>query len=104
MSTKWLNEKLQAASGVTLSSHPVLLIVSFSNKIERIYCPMPSEYKITADVVEKSHGFGATIIAYGSWCGPTIEGKLYAKAKGISIMPYAGLFAYMGRKGVKIPN
>ena len=68
---------------------------------ERIDCPDSDEYRVSADVVEKAAGLGATIVAYSSsWCEATVEGKDHARARGISVLPFAGLFGYMNRKGV----
>lgn len=103
MSTYWLRNKLEGASGVkTDGGDPILTIVLDAGREERIYCPDSDEYRVTADVVDKAVDLGATIIAYGSWCDTTVEGKLRAKEKGASVLRFGGLFAYLISKGVSL--
>jgi hypothetical protein len=102
LSTSWLRGELaQSSDARTDGGDPILSIVLPNGREERIYCPDSDEYRVSADVVEKAAGLGATIVAYSSqWCEATIEGKEHARARGISIFPFAGLFGYMKRKGV----
>lgn len=102
MSTNWLRGELARCSDArTDSGDPILRIIMPNGREERIYCPDPDEYRVSADVVEKAVNLGATIVAYSStWCGATVEGKDHATVRGISILPFAGLFAYMKREGV----
>ncbi|MGH6613666.1 hypothetical protein [Sphingomonas sp.] len=101
MSTYWLRGKLADGSDArTDGGDPVLTIFLGGGRDERVYCPDSDEYRVTADVVDKAVDLGANIIAYGSWCDATVEGKLRAKAKGVSVVRYAGLFAFLRNKGV----
>ena len=102
MSTSWLRRELtQSSDARTDDGDPILSVILPTGREERIYCPDSDEYRVSADVVEKAAGLGATIVAYSShWCEATVEGKDHAKARGISILPFAGLFGYMKRKGV----
>lgn len=102
MSTSWLRRELaQSSDARTDSGDPILTIILPNAREERIYCPDSDEYRVSADVVEKAAGLGATIVAYSSnWCEATVEGKDHAKVRGINVMPYAGLFGYMKRRGV----
>ncbi|KXV49876.1 MULTISPECIES: hypothetical protein [Acetobacteraceae] len=102
MSTNWLQQELaQKSNARTDSGDPILTVFLPTGREERIYSPDSDEYRVSADVVEKAARLGATIVAYSSmWCGVTIEGKEHAKTQGISIIPFAGLFGYMKRKGV----
>lgn len=102
MTTFWLNKQLAAMSGVSTDSGNPVLTVEFSDRRERIYCPDPSEYKATAEVVDKAHQLGATIVAYSeTWGDSTYEAKQYAKQLSVSLMPYKALFAYLKRYGVR---
>lgn len=102
MSTSWLRRELaQSSDARTDGGDPILSIILPTGQEERIYCPNSDEYRVSADVVEKAAELGATIVAFSSnWCEATVEGKDHAKARGVSILPFAGLFAYMKRKGV----
>jgi len=102
LSTSWLRRELAQSSDVcTDDGDPILSVILPDGRVERIYCPDSDEYRVSADVVEKAAGLGATIVAYSSnWCEATIEGKDYAKVRGLSVLPFAGLFGYMKRKGV----
>lgn len=102
MSTSWLRQELARSSDArTDGGDPILSVILPNGREERIYCPESDEYRVSADVVEKAVRLGATIVAYSSsWCGVTVEGKDHATTVGISILPFAGLFGYMKRKGV----
>lgn len=104
MSTSWLYEQLSACSNVTTDGGNPVLGVSFSGKTEYVYCPNSSEYIISADVVQKAKDLGATIIAYGSWCGASYDASQYGKKLDVSIMPYRSFFAYLKQKGVNCPK
>lgn len=105
MSTHWLDERLAVSRGISSDGKSPVLTVDFAKKKKRIYCPSPDEYKITEDVVQKAYDLGANTIAYApAWCGPTIEGKVHAKTLGIDAIAYAGLFAYLRKNGVTVPN
>ena len=102
MTTFWLNKQLGGMSGVMTDSGNPVLTIEFAGRREQIYCPDASEYKATAEVVEKAHKLGATIIAYSeSWGEGTYEAKAYAKELKVSLMPYKSLFAYLNRYGVQ---
>jgi hypothetical protein len=102
MTTFWLNKQLAAMSGVVTDSGNPVLNINFAGRREQIYCPDPSEYKATAEVVEKAHQLGASIIAYSeSWGEGTYEAKQYAKQLKVVLMPYKALFAYLNRYGVR---
>ena len=101
MSTFWLSQQLTNTSDAVVDGDNPILAVTFSNRVEHVYCPESDEYRITADVVKKAKELGATIIAYSStWCEATYEGKQYAKSLGVSVMAFAAFFAYLKRKGV----
>jgi hypothetical protein len=100
MSTYWLRDQLRGNSKVVLDGGNPILSVTFDGRTERIYSPDPDEYRVTADVVLKAQKLGATVIAYGSWCEATYDGKEYAKKHGIAVMSYASFFAYLKRHGV----
>jgi hypothetical protein len=102
VSTYWLNQLLISTSDADVDGGDPVIAITFGGRIERVYCPDSDEYRVTADVVRKAKDLGATIVAYSSsWCEATYEGKHYAKDLGIHVMPYAALFAYLKRKGVK---
>lgn len=105
MSTAWLNERLRNGRAITTDGGSPILTVNFHDRTERIYCPNSTEYRVTAEVVNKAKELGATIVAYSSaWCGTTYEAKQYAKKKGIIIMHYASFFAYLREHGVVFPE
>lgn len=105
MSTYWLIKQLRSTSDAVVDDGNPILAVTFVGRTERVYCPEPDEYRITADVARKAKDLGATVIAYSSsWCEATYEGKQYAKDLGVSVMPFAGFFAYLKRKGVKFTS
>ena len=102
MTTFWLNKQLSTMSGVVTDSGNPVLTIEFAGRSERIYCPDPSEYKATAEVVDKAHQLGATIVAYSeTWGEGTYEAKEYAKKVKISLMAYKSLFGYLSRYGVR---
>lgn len=102
MTTFWLNKQLAAMSGVITDSGNPVLGIEFAGRREQIYCPDPSEYKATAELVDKAHQLEATIIAYSeTWGEGTYEAKQYAKQLKVSLMPYKSLFAYLKRHGVR---
>jgi hypothetical protein len=102
MTTYWLIGQLAGKSGVVTDQGNPVLTIEFAGRRETIYCPDPEEYKATAEVVDKAHGLGATIIAYSeSWGEGTYEAKRYAKELGISLMPYKALFGYLAQYGVR---
>lgn len=102
MTTYWLISQLAGKSGVTTDNGNPLLTVEFAGRRETIYCPDPEEYKATAEVVDKAHGLGATIIAYSeTWGASTYEAKRYAKELRVSLMPYKALFGYLAAHGVR---
>jgi hypothetical protein len=102
MTTFWLDKQLATMSGVLTDNGNPVLTIEFAGRRERIYCPDPSEYKATAEVVHKAHQLGATIIAYSeTWGEGTYEAKQYAKQLKVSLMPYKSLFAYISRYGVR---
>lgn len=102
MSTLWLRQELIAKSDAkTDDGDPILTVFFRDGREERVYCPDPDEYRVTADVVAKASGMGATIIAFSShWCEATVEGREYAERRGLTVIPYAQFFAYLRRKGV----
>ena len=101
MSTGWLRRELALSDARIDSGDPILSVILPNGREERIYCPESDEYRLSADVVEKAAGLGATIVAYSSnWCEATVEGKDHARARGVSVLPFAGLFAYIKSKGV----
>jgi hypothetical protein len=103
MSTGWLRGKLRGNEKVTIDNGDPVLSVKFAGREEKIYCPSPGEYRVTADVVRKAKGLGATIITCAStWCEATVEGKAYAKRLGITVMTYAQFFAYLKQRGVAL--
>lgn len=103
MSTFWLRGKLATGGNAKNDDgDPVLTIYFEDGGSVKIYCPSSDEYRITADVVEKASELGANMITYGSWCDVTVEGKMHAKAKGISVVRYGGLFAFLRGKGVSM--
>lgn len=103
MSTYWLRDKLGGYNNVIVDGGDPILSVSFKGRTERVYCPDPDEYRVTADVVEKARRLDATIIAYAStWCGSTYEGSEYGRNNGVRVMPYADFFAYLKQCGVEL--
>ncbi|UVO55748.1 hypothetical protein [Sphingomonas sp. SUN039] len=101
MSTYWLRGELARGTDATTDDgDPILTVYLDGGKEARIYCPEPDEYQVCADVVQKASDLGATIVAYGSWCDASVEGKMHAKEIGLSVVPYAGLFAFLRRNGV----
>lgn len=101
MTTYWLNSALKKLSGIATDGANPILGIEFAGRTESIYCPDPSEYRVTAEVVQKAHDLGATIIAYSDlWGAGTHESKGYAKELGITVMPYKALFGYLRRYGV----
>jgi len=102
MSTYWLYQQLQGGSNVAVDGSDPILSVTFDHRTERVYCPTSDEYLVTAEVIQKAKDLGATIIAYGYWCGVTYEAKQYGKKNGIAVMPYGGFFAYLKKHGVTL--
>jgi hypothetical protein len=102
MSTYWLYQELRTSNAVVDGGNPILT-VEFGDRTERVYCPDSDEYRVTADVIQKAKGLGATIIAYSNtWCGVTYEAKQYGKQNGIEVMPFGSFFAYLKRYGVDL--
>lgn len=101
MSTYWLRNKLANGSdAVTDGGDPVLTITHNSGAV-KVYCPNSDEYAVNADVVEKAAGLGADMIAYATtWCKATYEGKAHGESMGVAVVPYAGLFAMLRKRGV----
>ena len=100
MSTTYLRQKLGAAA--TDNGDPVLTIETDDGLI-RVYSPEPSEYRVSADVVEKARGLGADMIAYANtWCGVTVEGAAHGRAIGIDIMPFGEFFQMLRKRGVAV--
>jgi len=105
LSTYWLRSKLERESdAVTDRGDPVVTITHNAGTV-RVYCPNPNEYVVDADVVDKAAGLGANIIAYATtWRKATYEAKAYGQANGVEVIPYAGLFAMLRRRGVEFYN
>lgn len=100
MSTAYLRQKLAGAA--TDNGDPVLTIETDSGLI-RVYSPEPSEYRVSADVVEKAQNLGADMIAYANtWCGVTLEGEAHGRAIGVDIMPFGEFFQMLRRRGVAV--
>lgn len=103
VSTYWLNEQLKGKAGIVTDGGNPVLSVSFNGRTERIYCPSPDEYRVTADVVRKAQRLGATIVAYSSsWGTPTYEGKTFGETNRISVMSYASFFAFLRQHGIDL--
>ena len=102
MSTYWLRTKLASGSdAVTDGGDPVLTITHNGGTVS-VYCPDPDEYAVNADLVDKAAGLGANMIAYATtWCLATYEGKAYGRSKGVEVVPYGGLFAFLRKRGVE---
>jgi hypothetical protein len=101
LSTYWLRDKLAKESDAITDGGDPVLTIDHSSGTVRVYCPTSDEYAVDADVVEKALGLGANVIAYATtWCSATYEAKAYGKAKGVDVIPYAGLFGFLRRKGV----
>ena len=101
MSTRWLSDELREKSDAVQDGKSPILTIKLKTGDERIYCPDPGEYRVTADVVHKAQGLGATIIAYSSsWGDVTYEGREFGKKYGIRVMPYSELFKYLREQGI----
>jgi hypothetical protein len=101
LSTYWLREKLASGSNAVTDGGDPILTISHDAGSVSVYCPDPGEYAVNADVVDKAAGLGADMIAYATtWCLATYEGKAYGRSKGVDVVPYAGLFAFLKRRGV----
>jgi hypothetical protein len=101
MSTYWLRNKLASSSNaVTDGGDPVLTIKHNEGTIA-VYCPNPDEYAVSADLIDKAKSLGANMVAYATtWCTVTYEGRAYGRSKGVDVVPFAGLFAVLRKKGV----
>lgn len=101
MSTQWLRQTLARGSdAVTDGGEPVLTITHNAGTV-RVYCPEPEEYAVNVDVVEKAAELGADMIAYATtWCRVTHEGKAHGDLRGVNVVPFAGLFAFLRRNGI----
>lgn len=101
MSTYWLRSELASNSNADMDNGDPVLTINYEGGSVRIYSPDPHEYAVDADLVEKVVELGADIIAYSkTWCMVTLEAKAYGRDKGVDILPFAGLFAFLRRKGI----
>ncbi|MDP3551178.1 MAG: hypothetical protein Q8R81_12400 [Novosphingobium sp.] len=101
MSTYWLRRKIEDETNAKTDRKDPVITINYSGGSLSVYCPNPSEYAVDSDVVKKAADLGAEIIAYAStWCKATYEAKQYGKSIGVDVMPYAGLFALLKRRGV----
>ena len=92
----WLYNRLKATKRKVEEGCEPVVRVSYRNKQYLIYVPGPTEYVVSVDVVKKAIALGANTISYAkSWCEPSQEAKLYAKERGILLLPHAGLFAVL---------
>jgi hypothetical protein len=91
---RWLYEQLSGQPGVQLqqSFHP-LIVAEKDDKKYRIYTPIPSEYIITVEVVQKAIELGANVISFPtSWCRASGEAIAYGKSHNVQVIPHGRLF------------
>lgn len=94
----WLyNELVRIGRKVEDGPEP-LVVVSYRNKVFKVYVPGPDEYAVTIDVVKKAMGLGADTVSYASWCTASEEAKLYGKNNGVRVIPHGALFGMLNAK------
>lgn len=92
----WLYNKLREAGRKIEAGPEPLVVVSYRNKVYRVYVPGPGEYAVTIDVVKKAIGLGADTVSYAiSWCTASEEAKLYGKNNGVRVIPHGALFGIL---------
>lgn len=96
----WLIEQLQKNDNVQdVSEVGIAVRFSTARSAYVVYTPSSDEYRVTADVVDKAHEAGATMVAYSSfWCGDTEEGQARAKELGVTVMPYGAFFGMLRKR------
>lgn len=96
----WLHQQLTGMYGSNVApAFEKLIEVSCGAERLKIYAPLPEEYIISTEIVEKVKNFGGNIISYPGWCaGVTEEAELAAKDFSITIVKHGALFGMLKRK------
>lgn len=95
----WLHGELRKLPQLSVAAECIpLIIVSFRGRAYRIYTPMPDEYIVSVEVVEKVRELGGNLISYPiTWCRASSEAMKYGQLHGIDVMPHSRLFEIFGR-------
>lgn len=94
----WLYNELRRAERKVEAGPEPVVVVSYRNKVFRVYVPGPEEYAVTIDVVKKAIGLGADTVSYASWCTASEEAKLYGKNNGVQVIPHGALFGMLNAR------